>query len=181
MSRELRIIYDPGATVTATLYNAATGASAIAAMVEGPAGYYVGDFPTLPRGTYDVAYSDGQSMVGAETLNWDGTHATVAVSPPTSPDKTTGYMVTYDGQGAVQPYVTIRFRYADTGSGVGQSFAAVPFTLTSDQVGLLQGAFVRGAKYVGQRGSGPEVEFIAGPGDTFALPKLLSGARGGAQ
>ncbi len=81
MARELRIFYTTGATLTGKLY--VTSADTLAgtvSMSEAPAssGRYVGTFPALAAGTYDVLYLQGSTQIGAETLVWDGT----AISEP---------------------------------------------------------------------------------------------------
>lgn len=72
MARELRLVYDLSKTVLASGLNAANGANAFTVALSESHGYYTGSLPTLAQGIYDVQYVDGSSIVGVESIVWDG-------------------------------------------------------------------------------------------------------------
>jgi len=67
MAEELQIIYDTGATLTAKVYGNDDAVLATVAFAETPAasGTYVGDFPAIVAGDYEVEYFDGADVIGA--------------------------------------------------------------------------------------------------------------------
>lgn len=134
---------------------------------------------------WEVAVTDSSGLSTAAAWSWflyqtDLVSAAVEVSdpavvvvPPTDPAQTTAYVVTRNHAGVATAAQTCWFRLVTPPAGAGNSYAGLKFSATSDADGLLQVALMRGAKYVGRRGSGPWMLFTTPAATTYALPILL--------
>lgn len=94
--------------------------------------------------------------------------------PPTS-IQSTGFLYTYDAQGAIVSAVTITFEMiSGPNGGSGQSFSDASFSATSDTSGLLTVELAKGATYIAKRSpGGPQATFNVPDLDTFELPVVL--------
>ncbi len=111
-------------------------------------------------------------VTGNATVNVAMTAVTVA--PAADPTQCNAYVVTYDGQGTVQPNVGIRFDLVSVPSAwTGKSFSSDYFTETSDADGLLVVALMRLATYKARRGANAAVTFTVPDAATYVLPEVL--------
>jgi len=139
----------------------------------------------LDDATWTVAITKAGHSFAGDTLVVDGdktptySMTAISISAPASPDQTTGFCTTFDGQGNVAGGTTIDFSLVLKDDS-GKSYTEDKFTATSNaSTGLLEVALIRGATYRARRGDlGVETEFTAGSSATYELPQILGGASG---
>ena len=101
----------------------------------------------------------------------------VVIPAQADPTLCTGYLTTYDAQGAILAHAGVQFKLVSVPNASGGSYETV-FSASSDANGLLAVALIQGAMYLANRqGSmvGRQVRVLVPTGVTdFALPTILS-------
>lgn len=117
----------------------------------------------------------GTSLVvdGTETATYSMT--ALSITPPTTPDQLTGYLVCYATDGTVLSGVSFTVKQITDSEASGIAYGTSDRTVVSDVSGLVQfPGMWAGAVYLGKRSSGEWVEIeVPTTGTTFELPSIL--------
>jgi hypothetical protein len=147
----------------------------------------------LPEGIYDVLVkrqaggspAPGDAVVwSSERAVWAAGSLTSGVIPPSTPGLVTGYLYTYDENGAIQAGVTVTsqvvgFGGSDASVAIQTGFALdeTVRTATSDGAGLVSFTnLFKGVVYKFKRGGSQktyQVEVKATATDPFPLPSII--------
>jgi hypothetical protein len=97
-----------------------------------------------------------------------------AITPAANPSQTTAYTTTYDEHGNPEAGVDIVFQQLRTPIRASSgSFDSAPFTVTSDDNGLIQVTLLQKTVYQWKRGSGQNGTFTTGGSSTYQLPPQI--------
>lgn len=138
---------------------------------------------SLDTGSYTLSVTKAGYSYTPTTVTVSGagnttiTLTAVTIPPAANADQTTAYLYTYDGAGTLEGDVAIEFRVVDPSTdaedGAGTSYPRKPFTIRSDNDGLLETPLKKNSTYAARRGIGAWIEFETDDQSTYQLPEVL--------